>query len=61
MSGGCSECVEEFMEAGGCNAIMDESLNVDEFIPEGCSHCGGDAFEACMSSNSFFFQKLTPG
>jgi hypothetical protein len=29
--------------------MMDENLDVEEFIPEGCFHCGDDAVIACMA------------
>ena len=43
----CYECVQQFVEAGGCECWMDESCNTDELVPEGCDHCGEEAANAC--------------
>jgi hypothetical protein len=36
--------------------MFDENLIVEDYIPEGCDHCGGDAMNACMGNK----QKHTP-
>ena len=46
----CDSCVGEFMSAGGCNALMDENMNSEELIPEGCNHCEEEAIYACMGN-----------
>merc|ERR1712100_272927 len=47
--GGCKQCVEEFVKADGCEAMME--LTEDELmehIPKKCQKCGDEAGKACM-------------
>ena len=55
----CGECVAEFSEAGGCNAMTDESLNMEDYIPEGCDSCGDDAMKACMGNKEKYLWNWT--
>ena len=49
----CDSCVEEFMNAGGCDAMMDDNTDQEALIPEGCYHCGDEAVSACVGDYSF--------
>ena len=57
----CDSCVEEFMNAGGCDAMMDDDIDQESLIPEGCYHCGDEAVSACVGDYSFSDMSFSDG